>query len=43
MLGVYIVLAGGIIMAFITLGVEIYWKRRVKQSVVNKFRRLVVV
>ena len=43
MLGVYIVLAGGIIMAFITLVVEIYWKRRVKQSVANKFRRLVVV
>ena len=43
MLGVYIVLAGGIIMAFITLVVEIYWKRRVKQSVVDKFQRLVVV
>ena len=43
MLGVYIVLAGGIIMSFITLGVEIYWKRRVKQSVANRFRRLVVV
>ena len=41
MVGVYIVLGVGMFIAFITLIAEIYWKRRVKQKLINKFPRWV--
>ncbi|XP_022787722.1 glutamate receptor 4-like isoform X2 [Stylophora pistillata] len=39
MLGVYIVLAVGMIIAFMTLAVEHYWKRKAKQALVDKLQR----
>lgn len=39
MLGVYIVLIVGIVLAFITLMAEIQWKKGLKEKVFNKFRR----
>ncbi|XP_073250677.1 glutamate receptor ionotropic, kainate 5-like [Porites lutea] len=39
MLGVYIVLLGGIVFAFITLIAEMYWERRIRRRVLNTFRR----
>ena len=39
MLGVYIVLIGGIVLAFITLIAEIYWERRIRRRVLDTLRR----
>ena len=39
MLGVYIVLIVGIVLAFITLIAEIQWEKGLKEKVLNKFRR----
>ena len=39
MLGVYIVLIVGIVLAFITLIAEIQWEKGLKEKVFNKFRR----
>ena len=39
MLGVYIVLIVGIVLAFITLIAEIQWEQGLKEKVFNKFRR----
>ena len=39
MLGVYIVLFVGMFISFITLLVELYWKRRAKQILMNKIRK----
>lgn len=41
MLGVYIVLAVGMIIAFMTLVAELYWKRKAKQALVDKLHRFV--
>lgn len=41
MLGVYIVLAVGMIIAFMTLVAELYWKRKAKQALVDKLYRFV--
>ena len=41
MLGVYVVLGVGIVMSFMALIVEIYWKRRVKQKLIKKLQRWV--
>ena len=39
MLGVYIVLTGGIVLAFITLIAEMYWERRIRRRVLDTLRR----
>ena len=41
MLGVYVVLGIGIVVAFLTLIVEILWKRREKHKLLNKATRFV--
>ena len=42
MLGVYVVLGTGIVIAFLTLIAEILWKRREKHKLLNKARRFVI-
>ena len=42
MLGVYVVLGIGIVVAFLTLIAEILWKRREKQKLLTKIRRFVI-
>ncbi|XP_078384334.1 glutamate receptor 2-like [Oculina patagonica] len=39
MLGVYIVLGVGMFISFVTLCVELYWKKRAKQILMNKIRK----
>ena len=39
MLGVYIVLIGGIVLAFIALIAEMYWERRIRRRVLDTLRR----
>lgn len=39
MLGVYVVLGVGIVLAFLTLFAEIFWKRKAEQKWKNKTRR----
>ena len=41
MLGVYVVMGIGIVVAFLTLIVEIVWKRRTKQKSINITERFV--
>ena len=39
MLGVYIVLIGGMVLAFITLMAEMYWERRLRRRLLSAFRK----
>ena len=41
MLGVYIVLCVGMVIAFLTMAVEIYWKRKAKQALISNIQRFV--
>ena len=43
MLGVYVVMAAGIFVAFLTLIVEIVWNRRKKQKLVNSNESFVAI
>ena len=42
MLGVYVVMGAGLLVAFFTLIGEIFWNRRKKLKILNKTKRLVL-
>ena len=42
MLGVYVVMGTGLLVAFFTLIGEIFWNRREKLKILNKIKRLVL-